>query len=495
MIRPASRSLTASVDVVWMLVALTLTREGGVDAAPPVPDFSDQGYAWPKGTYAVPVTGAGQCPGSGYEEDEWLAGQLLQDVVQEWKEGGRVVEGVSGLGRSVLGGRDGSEGGVEYTLTMTREQTRNSFCTKTVAGQFSTFEFMPGRYCLWKKHRCPDGFEEGWIQLDSQSTVTSSGALPDGSYENLTVLMAFCCRSDGNPADAIRLPDIRPFALLRLGHSACQTVENMDTSDGWSSWEGLPTVSEGLYPEMDVDGGELELVTSNRTRVMSCVYRPRNCSGRCLAVFLDVFFVCFIVGVLVLGVCLQLRKSCGMGARAGGGGGVGASSTKLHFFYEEDAEDDDDEEASFGYAPLLPFYDRRRCPLSRDACHVMRDGDSRAPAAVLVARLSSQQSTDDDVDDADEDDEEQDEEDIAWDVTVFVQLPQQQPARHLAGGRTDDVRSAAGPTNAEAAVGTSSPPPPYEETAGVMEPPASVADGDGDALPTQEEPTQHQQQM
>lgn len=474
------------VNTVGLLVVLTLGDRGGVGALSPVPNWGEQGYPWPIGTYAVPAAEAGQCPGSGYEQEDWHMGQLLQSVAQEWSEGARAVDR-----GPQPGGKESTDVGGAYMLTLAREQGRTSFCAKTVHGEFSPFEFMPGRYCLWKRHRCPVGFEEGWIRLNSQpSTVMSSGTLPDGSYDNLTVVMGFCCRDDGIPTVPIRLPDVKPFALLRLGHSACQTVQNMDSSDGWTSWEGLPTVSDGLYPEMDVEGEDLELAAAtNRTRIWTCVYRPRSCSGRCLAVFLDVFFVCFIVGVLVLGIFIQLRKRCG---RRGASPGISSSSSKLHFFYRDDSGEEDSEEGSIGYEPLLPFYQRRRCPVGRDASlhQPMQGGDSRAAAsAVLVARVPSLQSTDDDVGEADDD-----EEDVAWDVTVFVQLPQQ-ATRHHGAVRSGDARSAApAVTDVEATVARSSPPPPYEETAGEIEPPASVT-GEEDALLPEQEPTERHQQQ
>lgn len=106
----------------------------------------------------------------------------------------------------------------------------------TVSTVTQTFT-LSGKYCIYKKHDCPGGFESGSITWDdnvplihipgvigddNEDEQTYEEPVPDGSYDRNTEIK-FCCRWDGFTQEAISLPSSSPFFLLRYSDE-CQKV-------------------------------------------------------------------------------------------------------------------------------------------------------------------------------------------------------------------------------------------------------------------------------
>ena len=93
-----------------------------------------------------------------------------------------------------------------------------------------------GSYCIVKQDApCPDGFEEGSIFWDDENDDNENyafGDLPDGTFDSNT-LIKYCCRSDGDIATPIPLPNTVPFALVRQSADGCQQVQGMNVANAW----------------------------------------------------------------------------------------------------------------------------------------------------------------------------------------------------------------------------------------------------------------------
>ena len=88
------------------------------------------------------------------------------------------------------------------------------YCTKnSTAG---TGSWPRGTYCIAKYgSSCPSGFSSGYVYWDDEDSGNINGLmhpLPSGEY-NRNTRIDFCCRSDGNHNNPIRLPSTQPFAL------------------------------------------------------------------------------------------------------------------------------------------------------------------------------------------------------------------------------------------------------------------------------------------
>lgn len=71
-------------------------------------------------------------------------------------------------------------------------------------------------------------FQEGFIEFEDD-TITKAGVLPDVASGDNTKL-EFCCRQDGNIADAITLPTASKFILWQTNNKGCQGVKGKFSS-------------------------------------------------------------------------------------------------------------------------------------------------------------------------------------------------------------------------------------------------------------------------
>ena len=90
---------------------------------------------------------------------------------------------------------------------------------------------LKGTYCIYKSsNACPYGMSSGsvkWDDENNKNTNKQRGQLPDGVYDNDT-LINYCCQTNGNWYDSIELPVIKPFYLLTsnlLSSPKCQMVK------------------------------------------------------------------------------------------------------------------------------------------------------------------------------------------------------------------------------------------------------------------------------
>ena len=93
-----------------------------------------------------------------------------------------------------------------------------------------------GSYCIVKQDApCPGGFQEGSLFWDDENNYNFNyihGDAPDGVF-NSDTLIKYCCRSDGDIATPIPLPNTAPFVLLRQSADGCQQVQGMNVANAW----------------------------------------------------------------------------------------------------------------------------------------------------------------------------------------------------------------------------------------------------------------------
>ena len=71
-----------------------------------------------------------------------------------------------------------------------------------------------------------------WDDENTQNQNSKSGTLPNGVYDKDTKI-EFCCRIDGDKADPISLPTLKPFFLLAYDSAVCQQVKWAVVSVEW----------------------------------------------------------------------------------------------------------------------------------------------------------------------------------------------------------------------------------------------------------------------
>ena len=102
------------------------------------------------------------------------------------------------------------------------------YCTKTSEG--GVFSWPQGKYCIARYGpRCPSGFFDGsihWDDEDRHNDNALQNPIPDGRYD-INTQIQYCCRSDGNHDDPMRLPPTQPFALYRYD-GRCQRVHGIN---------------------------------------------------------------------------------------------------------------------------------------------------------------------------------------------------------------------------------------------------------------------------
>ena len=101
--------------------------------------------------------------------------------------------------------------------------------------------FPAGQYCIYKKGRCPEGLNSGYVFWDDEDDPPSAndkgGTLPDGEYDKVrykkNTLIRFCCATGGDKSEPILLPSKSPFFLLAYASQKCQMVKWAAASVEW----------------------------------------------------------------------------------------------------------------------------------------------------------------------------------------------------------------------------------------------------------------------
>ncbi|ESO04577.1 hypothetical protein HELRODRAFT_191631 [Helobdella robusta] len=195
-------------------------------------------YAWPEGTYGLPMPVTG-CP---------------EGPNNEWEQGTRTQMTEKGSHPSDII----HLAGIEPTYT---EYLVQHFCMKMSYPQYGgDFTWMPGKYCIFKKGDCPAKFHEGFIKWDDSTSwynkndhkQSFKGVLPEGDYDHDTEIH-YCCRSDGPPYHPITLPSDASFFLIKYG-DVCQEVDRMLVSEEWLYWSDsrstTPSHQGGVHPRL-----------------------------------------------------------------------------------------------------------------------------------------------------------------------------------------------------------------------------------------------------
>ena len=93
--------------------------------------------------------------------------------------------------------------------------------------------------------------------------------LPKGYYDHNTRI-EYCCRTDGDARDVIRLPTGSPFVLIKANTHLCQKVYGMTHRSEYFAWD-----SEDKNPRANIHGPiNAELDSRRNIKVHYCYYRP-----------------------------------------------------------------------------------------------------------------------------------------------------------------------------------------------------------------------------
>ncbi|KAJ7370795.1 hypothetical protein OS493_029785 [Desmophyllum pertusum] len=169
---------------------------------------------WPAGTYGIPRAQSGCPSSSGFT---WRTGWRFQDT------------------EDFLPSNKHSSN-FHLDATVNKNDLKRSFCMKTdTSSDASKPDWPKGKYCIYKKGSCPKGLKSGYITWDDEDWFNKNskgGVLPDGVYDKNTKLY-YCCRTDGNKAEPMQLPTIKPFFLVAYESAACQQVKWALVSSEW----------------------------------------------------------------------------------------------------------------------------------------------------------------------------------------------------------------------------------------------------------------------
>ena len=127
-----------------------------------------------------------------------------------------------------------------------------------------------GQYCIYKKERCPEGLNYGFVYWDDDNfwnKNSKTGTLPDGVY-NRNTKIEFCCRTDGNKNKPVVLPTSRPFFLLAYKLPRCQMVKWAVSSLEWIYYD-----TEDLLNNDDRGGRYPYDAATSHPTIYYCYYR------------------------------------------------------------------------------------------------------------------------------------------------------------------------------------------------------------------------------
>ena len=117
---------------------------------------------------------------------------------------------------------------------------------------------------------CCTGFEEAYVRWDDEDDNNNNkrgGTLPKGYYNGNTRI-EYCCRTDGDATEAIRLPTGSPFVLIKANTHLCQEVDGMTHRSEYFAWD-----TEDKDPQANIHGPINAEFGSNRNiKIHYCYY-------------------------------------------------------------------------------------------------------------------------------------------------------------------------------------------------------------------------------
>jgi len=178
------------------------------------------------------------------------------------------------------------------------------FCMKMAYPQDGDFQWMPGKYCIFKKGDCPNKFQEGYILWDDAAPYFSTdirqtfkGVLPDGEYNHNTKVF-YCCRTDGAAHISINTPSSAPFYLMKFG-DVCQEIDEMTVTEEWVQWADEKTANAN-----DQGGAHPKLIRSGRNSVYSrlyyCYYQTKPATRTKQILLILVYLAAGIIGSITI---------------------------------------------------------------------------------------------------------------------------------------------------------------------------------------------------
>ena len=141
-----------------------------------------------------------------------------------------------------------------YHSAMNRYLHRNIF---GIISNKPKLLFSTGRYCIYKKGRCPTGLTQGYVYWDDDddedNTNAKAGTLPEGVKRyTYDTEIRFCCRNDSGINEPVLLPSKTPFFLLAYQSAECQMVKWVIASLEWIFYDTEENHNldnaEGAYP-------------------------------------------------------------------------------------------------------------------------------------------------------------------------------------------------------------------------------------------------------
>ncbi|XP_067027270.1 uncharacterized protein [Acropora muricata] len=231
----------------WASIVLTtaaLVQTSSTDTIDPI--------KWPAGTYGIPRPKTG-CPSS--DGFQWMTGSRSQDTNNNASKNKKSVS-------------------FHLDAVVDKKKVERSFCLKTVTAKDQNRTTWPsGQYCIYKKERCPEGLNYGFVYWDDDNfwnKNSKTGTLPDGVY-NRNTKIEFCCRTDGNKNKPVVLPTSRPFFLLAYKLPRCQMVKWAVSSLEWIYYD-----TEDLLNDDDRGGRYPYNAATSHPTIYYCYYRGCN---------------------------------------------------------------------------------------------------------------------------------------------------------------------------------------------------------------------------
>ncbi|XP_062589196.1 uncharacterized protein LOC134250867 [Saccostrea cucullata] len=180
---------------------------------------------WPDGTYALPASMFG-CPET--EDRDWTLSYInltLPDSAQRQYWNTKDPDLLNGIIEpNILG---------PYYY----RAIQMNFCVKNLAyfddeNNDTTKEWPKGEYCIYNLNECPQGFSNGSLTISGYQFTHQDigGVIPGETGSNMSLMLKFCCREDGDYRTSIKLPSEFPFVLFQsMSADGCQEVTSMIT--------------------------------------------------------------------------------------------------------------------------------------------------------------------------------------------------------------------------------------------------------------------------
>ena len=159
-------------------------------------------------------------------------------------------------------------------MNILKGSIETNFCVKTESITDEQLNWPRGSYCIGRKGMtCPGGFCEGFIKWDDKdfrNKNKNEGELPDGKYDDNTLINFCCCSDHGGPRNPIQMPIEKSFVLYQKGKE-CQKVAGMRVAEDYILWHNEFMLNkdktDGSIP--DDDGGK------KKHKLYYCHYSPK----------------------------------------------------------------------------------------------------------------------------------------------------------------------------------------------------------------------------